>query len=140
MSQVMQAVPIVGSLAQGLGQRAALKSQAKHLEYQANAERIRGKQISEVRRQELSEALATIDTMRVGRGLSMDSPTAVALRRRTTQNSRNNENAEVLSSKFRETDLKTQAAAKRRAAPFALIGGITNAASLAHSAYFSKGS
>lgn len=129
MSQVLSAVPVVGSIVGGLGQRAALKSEAKSLEYQARAERLRGKQISAQRRAELNEALASIDAIRVGRGLGLDSPGGANLRRVNVRNAETNENAEVLSSKFRETDLKTAAAAKRRAAPFALIGGIANAAS-----------
>ena len=126
MSQALQVIPVVGSLAQGLGQRAALKSETKSLEYQARGERLRGQQISAVRRQELNEVLATIDSIRVARGLSIDSPGSANIRRTTRKNSQTNENAEVLSSKFRETDIKTQAAAKRRAAPFALLAGIAS--------------
>lgn len=140
MSAALQMVPAVGGLVQGLGQRAALKSEAKALEYQAKAEQLRGKQISAVRRQELNETLATIDSIRVSRGLSVDSPGSVNIRRQNRSVSQTNENAEVLSSKFREMDIKTQAAAKRRAAPFALLAGITNAAgSLAGTSFFNKG-
>lgn len=139
MSQALEMVPVVGGLVQGLGQKAALKSEAKSLEYQARAEKLRGKQISAVRRQELNETLATIDSIRVSRGLSIDSPGGANIRRQNRVVSQTNENAEVLSSKFRETDIKTQAAAKRRAAPFALLGGVMNAAgSLSQSSFFKK--
>ena len=139
MSQVLAPVAAVGSIAGGFGQAAALKSEAKGLEFQAKAERLRGKQISEARRSELNETLAAIDSIRVDRGLNIDSLGGMAIRARQRKIARNNENNEVLSSKLRETDLKSQAAAKRRAAPFAIIGGFASAAgSLASSGIFDK--
>ncbi|NOX95820.1 MAG: hypothetical protein GXP04_12225 [Alphaproteobacteria bacterium] len=125
-SAIFTGISAGASLASSFGQRAALKSEAKSLEFQARGEKLRGKQISVVRRDQLNQALATIDTIRVGRGLSLDSPGGVNIRRVNRRNSQTNENAEVLSSKFRETDIKTRAASKRRAAPFALISGFAS--------------
>lgn len=131
MSAALALTGIAGTLLSGAGESAALKSEAKSLEYQAKAERLRGKQISAARRDDLNDTLATIDAIRASRGVSLDSPSAVAYRRHVVKTSQTNENVEVLSSKFRETDIKTQAAAKRRAAPFTLLAGISRSANLA---------
>lgn len=129
MSAVLTGVSAGASLIGGLQQRAALKSQAKAAEFQARAERLRGAQIAAIRRDEFNEAVAAIDTIRVERGLSLDSPGADAIRAQTKSAARLNEQTEVLSSRFRETDLRNEAAARRRAATAALIGGVTSAGS-----------
>lgn len=140
MSQLFPIAGAAGSIIGGLGQRAALKTEARHLEFQAKAERLRGKQISAARRDDLNETLAAIDSIRTSRGLEADSIGSLAIRREQRQNARTNENAEVLSSKFRETDLKASAASRRRAAPFAVLSGVANAGSIIASAFPKKGS
>jgi hypothetical protein len=126
-STIFSGISAGASLVGGFQKRAALKSKAKALELQAKGERLRGKQISAIRRDQLNATLANIDSIRASRGLSIDGPGGVNIRRRNRITSQTNENAEVLSSKFRETDIKTRAAAKRRAAPFALLTGFASA-------------
>lgn len=139
MSQVLASVSALGSIAGGFGQAAALKTEARNLEFQAKAERLRGKQISAQRRDQLNETLSAIDSIRASRGLATDSLGGMAIRAKQREVSRNNENSEVLTSKFRETDLKAQARSRRRAAPFAIIAGFAGAAgSLASSTMFDK--
>lgn len=128
MSQALAVVSAGASIAGGIGERAALKTQARHLEFQAKAERLRGKQISAARREGLNETLAAIDSIRQSRGLDAEGLGSLAIRRKQRENSQANENAEVLSSNLREVDLRAEAAAKRRAAPFALLGGVASAA------------
>ncbi|MCK5747358.1 MAG: hypothetical protein KAH44_14145, partial [Oricola sp.] len=105
------------------------KTEAKQIERSRKDEELRGKQISAIRREQTNEALATIDAVRVSRGLSIDGPGGVNIRRVNRDRARENENAEVLSSKNRQETLKTQAAMKRRAAPFAVLSGFASAAS-----------
>jgi hypothetical protein len=129
MSQVF---PIGGaglSIMGGFSQARALKTEAKQIERSRKDEELRGKQISAIRREQTNEALATIDAVRVSRGLSIDGPGGVNIRRVNRDRARENENAEVLSSKNRQETLKTQAAMKRRAAPFAVLSGFASAAS-----------
>lgn len=129
MSMALAGFSAATSIVGGFAQSAAMKSEAKSLEFQAKAEKLRGKQISAARRAELNETLSAIDTLRVDRGLALDSVGGMNIRRANRKRSRTNENAEVLTSKFRETDLKTKAASRRRAAPFAILAGFGQAAS-----------
>lgn len=126
------AFPIIGaglSLASGFGQARALKTEAAQIERVREDEKVKAKQISAIRREETNQALATIDAVRAARGLSIDSGSGSNLRRVALSRARENENAEQLSSKNRQETLKTQAALKRRAAPFAILSGVAGATS-----------
>lgn len=102
------------------------RSQAKALERRAEQEELRGKQISAANRKQLLESLQTIDALRSGNGLSIDSPGAAVARRETREIATENELAQVLSSNFQQDDALSQAAARRRAAPFIFLEGATN--------------
>lgn len=129
MSQALQ-LPSVGfSLASGLEQSRGLKTQARSLEDAARIERLRGKQISAARREELVTSLSALDAFRAGSGLSVDSPSALAARDRVLSDAFEAENADLLGSNLREQSLLQQAASRRRAAPFAVLGGVTQALS-----------
>lgn len=129
MSQAISFLAAPLSLASGLGQARALRTEAAQLERVRADEALKGKQISAIRREQVNEALATIDAIRASRGLSIDGPGGVNIRRVNRDRARENENAEVLSSKNRQETLKTQAALKRRAAPFAILSGVGGAVS-----------
>ncbi len=120
------------SIAAGFGRARALRTEAAQLDRARRDERISAKQRADIQRTNLTEALATIDSIRASRGLSADSAGGLNIRRVARERSRTNENAEQLSSRNRQETLKTQAALKRRAAPFAILGGaVQGATSLA---------
>jgi len=126
-----EASPIVGaalSLVSGNRRKAALKTEAAQLEHQAKQFALRGSQVAHSRRQELNEALSTIDASFASRDISGDSFSVGNLKRTATRRSQTNENAAILGEKFKEQRLLSEAAAKRRAAPFAQLAGINNAA------------
>jgi len=68
------------SIAQGFSQRNAMKSQAKAAELDAKYSRLRATQIGGQREEETNRVIAQINSMRVGRGLNLDSATGRALR------------------------------------------------------------
>lgn len=129
MSQAFSIVGAGASLMGGFSQARALKTEAAQLERVRRDEKVQAKQLSALRREQANQALATIDAVRAARGLSIDSPGGVNIRRVNLQRARDNENAEQLTSKNRQETLKTQAALKRRAAPFAILSGVGAAAS-----------
>lgn len=125
----MAAFSVGTSILGGFQESEAMKQEAMNLEYQADAERLRGKQVSAARRGELVDALSTIGALRAGSGASLVGGSATAIRRGIRESAKVNENNEVLSSKFQETALRNQAAGKRRAAPFRILAGLGRGAS-----------
>ncbi len=120
------AMGIIGgafSIASGIEKAKGLKRQGYQLEYQAKIENLRGKQVSVQHREQLNEALGTIDVISASRGLSGASVGQSARRRANQKAADRNELTDVLSSNLRREELKSSAASKRRASPFAAIGG-----------------
>lgn len=108
------------SLAQGVAQYQSFRSQSDALKQGEKRERLRGKQLSAERRRDLEQSLSVIDSIRVTRGLSVDSPTGQAIRREEQRRSRVLENADQLGVMFRADDLRRASIETRQAAPLAL--------------------
>lgn len=118
----------VGAVYKGLAGAAAQKTEARQLEYQAAQRRLRASQISHSQREQLNEGLATFRVGRASRGLRDGSRASFVQSNTIRRRAETNENAAVLGEKFQEQQLLSNAAAKRRAAPFMVVSGITNAA------------
>jgi len=126
------ALPLIGaaaSLAGGISQAQSLKNEAASLERKARDEGIKGKQLSAIRREQRNEVLATINAVRASRGIDIDSPGSVNFSQHNRDRSDENEAAELLGIKNNQETLKTQAVLRRRQAPFAILGSVSNAAS-----------
>jgi len=119
----------VGKVYKGLANAAAQKTEAKQLEYQAAQRRLRASQTAHSQREQLNEGLATLRVGRASRMLTDGSRASFMHRNTIRKRAETNENAAVLSEKFAEQQLKSNAAAKRRAAPFSVVSGISSAAS-----------
>lgn len=123
MSVVGDVASGVSNILGGRAQASALKTEGVMLEREAKAEEVRGKQISAARKSQLVDALSALEVGRAAGGISIDSPSLIALRKRQIDTFEAAENAEVLSSLQRRDGLKAKAAAKRRAAPYAALAG-----------------
>jgi len=121
---VTSAVSGAASIASGFSRRAALKSQAKSAEFEAQIAELRADQASADRRAELNDTIAAINTIRAARGVSGDSPNAAAIRAQARRESRRAESREVLGERLGAVSKRTETSSLRRAAPFAVIGGI----------------
>lgn len=135
----MMAVSAGASLLGGFGQARSMDAQAKAAEYRAKGLKLQGKQVAAERAMELNSILGTIDAIRAGRGVSLDSPTAMVIERARKNRSDAIGNAEQLEIAQGITDAKYSASELRRGKKFAIIGGIAQAAgSLASMASLGK--
>lgn len=129
------ALPIIAagaSLASGFGQAASMRSQAKMAEAQAKGYRLQGDQQAAARSVQLNDTLSAINAIRAQRNLSDASPGALLIRNKRIRENFDAGNAERLSAYQAESSAKGQARQLKRAAPFAILGGIGSAsASLA---------
>lgn len=124
------ALPVISggfSIAKGFAQAKGLKREAKELELQRRDQDLAGRQQSSIHRQNLNTALNTIEAVRATRNVRDSFGTAVA-REENLDNAISNENIAVLNSNLRRDALGRAAASKRRAAPFALAGGLLQGA------------
>lgn len=109
-----------------------MDAQAKAAEYRAKGLKLQGKQVAAERAMELNQILGTIDAIRSGRNVSLDSPTAMVIERANKKRSDAIGNAEQLEIAQGITDAKYSASQLRKGKKFAIIGGIAQAsASLA---------
>lgn len=111
----------------GRAQAKALKSEAVQIEGQAKSTDIQAIQSSERRREDLRAALSAITAQRAQRGLSLDSPTGVAISKEIRRQARRDEGVERLGYKNQAAALRAAAAAKRKGGSQANIMGYMNA-------------
>lgn len=90
LSAVSTAVGVYSSIKQGEAQSAAFKAQQQQQQQHEQQLRTRALQDEAARREELTAQLSTIDAIRAGRGLSLDSPTALTIRNDTTDSAMDN--------------------------------------------------
>lgn len=128
VSATIATVAAVSSLASGASQAASLKSQAKEADYNARNMELQGKQMSAARREQLNQSFAAIDAIRASRNVASGSPTDLAVRKDLRKRSYEAEDAEQLGVRVGVLGMRTRAAEARRAAPFAIISGIGDAA------------
>ena len=143
MAAAAPALPFIaagGSLLSGIGQARSMDAQAKAADYRAKGLKLQGKQVAAERARDLNMILGTIDAIRSGRNVSLDSPTAMVIERANKNRSDAIGNAEQLEIGQGITDAKYSAKELRKGKKFAIIGGIANAASSLASSFPTGGS
>lgn len=116
------------SIYSGVQQSQAYDAQSQAAVIEGKIAGIRGKQISASKREELNRVLAAIDTMRVSRGVGLDSPTSLAIRSAERERAKYALNAAQLGTQLEQFRAQTQAAGYRSAATLAPIAGFIQAA------------
>jgi hypothetical protein len=103
-------------------------NEAAQSESQAKGTDLQAIQSSERRREDLRAALSAITAQRAARGLSLDTPTAVAIEREINRQSVRDEGVERLGFMNQSSALRRQAAVKRRNAKGAITASYLSAA------------
>lgn len=122
------AIAAGSSLASGFSSASAMKSQAKEADYNARNMELQGKQMSAARRDQLNQSFAAIDAIRATRNVATGSPTDLAVRKDFRKRAYEAEDAEQLGVRVGVVGARTRSSELKRAAPFAVIGGIGEAA------------
>lgn len=116
------------SIMGGRAQSKALKTEGVMLEAQAKGVDIQSKQASERRREDLRAYLAGFEANRAARGLSLDSPSGIAIEKELRRQSVRDEGVERLGYMNQAGAIRMSAAAKRRAGSNANFAGYWKAA------------
>lgn len=125
-----ESTPGLSAFTQIMGGRAqskALKTEAVMLEAQAKGVDLQALQTSERRREELRATMAAFTASRAARGLSLDSPSAVAIENELRKQSVRDENVDRVGFTNQAGALRMSAAAKRRGGSYANIMGYVSA-------------
>lgn len=126
-----ETTPLLSAGAQIMGGRAqskALKTEGVMLEAQAKGVDLQALQTSERRREELRATMAAFTASRAARGVSLDSPTGMAIEKELRRQSVRDENVDRVGFTNQAGALRMSAAAKRRGGSYANIMGYVNAA------------
>ncbi len=107
----------------GYSDAAQYKTQAALATQQAKDVNLQSTQASEQHREQLNASLANISANRVQSGLSIDSPTAMAIQKEVKAGAGRTEQIQRLGYMNQGQSLQWQAAASRRAASNAITGG-----------------
>lgn len=117
------------SIMGGRARSRELKGEAMMMEAQAHGVDIQSKQASERRREDLRASVAAYTAQRAARGLSLDTPSGVAIENELRRQSVRDEGVERLGYVNQAGALRMSAAAKRRGGSIANSMGWLNAAS-----------
>lgn len=118
----------VTQIMSGRSQAKALKTEGMMLEAQARGVELQGVQSSERRREDLRAALSAITAGRAASGLSLDSPSAIAIEKELRRQSVRDEGVERVGTVQQAGSIRMSAAARRRAGSNANMGGYIMAA------------
>lgn len=121
-----EASPILGGITQVMSGRAQAKQMGRDAlmyEKQARDVDLQALQASGRRREELRAGTAAWIASRAARGVSLDSPTAVAIERELRRQSVNDEGAENLGFRNQAYALRTSAMMRRKGASNASLAG-----------------
>jgi len=125
-----ETTPGLSAITQIMGGRAqskALKTEAVMLEAQAKGVDLQALQTSERRREELRATMAAFTASRAARGVSLDSPTGMAIESELRRQSVRDENVDRVGFTNQAGALRMSAAAKRRGGSYANIMGYVSA-------------
>lgn len=125
-----ESTPGLSAFTQIMGGRAqskALKTEAVMLEAQAKGVDLQALQTSERRREELRATMAAFIASRAARGVSLDSPSGMAIEKELRKQSVRDENVDRVGFTNQAGALRMSAAAKRRGGSYANIMGYVNA-------------
>lgn len=117
------------SLMAGRSTAAAYVAEAAQAESQAKGTDLQALQSSERRREDRRAAIASLEAQRAARGLSLDSPSGVAVEREIRRQSVRDEGVERLGFMNQASALRRQAAVKRKGAKNAMTMAYLNAGS-----------
>lgn len=127
-SEMSAGLSAVTSIMGGRAQAKALKTEGVMLEAQAKGVDIQSKQASERRREDLRASLSAYVAQRAARGLSLDSPSGIAIEKELRRQSVRDEGVERLGYMNQAGAIRMSAAAKRRAGSNANFAGYWKAA------------
>lgn len=116
------------SIYSGIQQGKAYEQQADAARIEGEIAGIRGKQMSAAKRDELNRVLSAIDTMRVSRGVGLDSPTSFAIRAAERERAKYAISAQQLGTRLEQFRAQTQARGLEQAASLAPLSGFVQAA------------
>lgn len=110
----------LATIGSGIMSARANKANALGARIEADLARLRGKQIAERSREDLSRALGNIGAIRTARGVSSDSMTGRAIERRTIQDAYRDEGVAVLGETMRRSAALQAARGYKTAARWAI--------------------
>lgn len=113
----------------GMAERDALKKEASLLEQQARDVDLQAMQRSTMRREQLRSAMSTIEARRAAAGLSLDSPSAMAVGKEINRQTYRDISIDDATAANQRHALREQAKAKRKGAKMAMIQGTLGAVS-----------
>jgi hypothetical protein len=113
----------------GMSQRDSLKKEASLLEQQARDVDLQAMQRSTMRREQLRSAMSTIEARRAASGLSLDSPSAMAIGKEINRQTFRDISIDDATAANQKHSLREQAKAKRKGAKMAMIQGTLGAVS-----------
>jgi hypothetical protein len=128
------------SIMSGRAQSRALSNEAVQYDAQARGVDLQAMQSSERRREDLRASFAAITAQRAAKGLSLDTPSAVAIENEIRRQAVRDEGVEKLGYLNQSSSLRASARARRRGASAANMGGYLNAAGTLMSAAGDLGS
>jgi hypothetical protein len=111
----------------GMSQRDSLKKEASLLEQQARDVDLQAMQRSTMRREQLRSAMSTIEARRAASGLSLDSPSAMAIGKEINRQTFRDISIDDATAANQKYSLREQAKAKRKGAKMAMIQGTLGA-------------
>ncbi|MHA7900769.1 MAG: hypothetical protein ACX94B_12970 [Henriciella sp.] len=124
MALVASGVTAGAQVLGGLGEAQAMKERAKLARYNARMSELRATQISATRKEELNKVLATTQTIAGSSGIDLSSSTLLTLKKKIRQDSRDQENAEVLGERVRGVGFRTEASNLRRGSTMVAVTGL----------------
>lgn len=126
MSAGLNAVAAGANIWSGFARSRAAREEAMAAEYRAGINRLRARQQGAQGAESVVQTLAAIQTLRAGRGLSADSPTAALIRRGIRRRGADATNNAVLTSLLGADAEMNNAAGLRRSAPLYVVQGFAN--------------
>lgn len=117
------------SIMSGRAQARGYANEAAQAEIQAKGVDLQTLQTSERRREDFRASVASIEANRIARGLSLDSPSAIAAEKELRRQAVRDEGAEALGFRNQSDALRRSARAKRRGASNSIMASYMQAGS-----------
>lgn len=124
----MSSIAAAGSIAQGFSQKNQLRAQASAAELDAKYSQLRALQIGAIREEEMADVISSVNLLRSGRGLNLDSATGRALRAEARRRGSEAKRQDVSNEILNRNSLSAKAKGLRSASGVAPWIGFANAA------------
>jgi hypothetical protein len=125
---------VISSVMSGRATARAMANEAGQYDTQAKAVDLQALQTSERQRENLRAAVAGIEANRAARGLSLDSPSGIAIEKEIRRQAVRDEGVDALGFINQSSSLRAAARAKRRGASSAIMASYLEAGSTAFGA------